>query len=136
MIWQKDTIVDIQSFSKYNIDVEVTKLESNEVWRITGFYGEPDATKQTKTWALLKHLAQLSNRPWVFLSDFNEVASNNDKKGGCLVPAWRMRYMRDTLSHCGLHEIDFEGYKFTWANNREEERYTQLRLGKDIAKSD
>lgn len=123
-------------FFQYHIDAKVTKFECDEVWRVTGFYGEPNSNKRTITWTLLKNPAQQYSRPWLVWGDSNEVIANLDKKGGPPIPAWGLRNMRETLDICELQELDFEGYRFTWANNREAGRFTQLRLDNAAANLD
>lgn len=46
-----------------------------------------------------------------------------------------MRDFRNTLTHCGLMEIAFEGYnyEFTWENNHEEDTFIESRLDRATA---
>lgn len=92
------------------------------------FYGELDHSKRKRTWSLLKQLSQQFQMPWVIIGDYNEVLTQNDKKGGGQVPPWHFKGFRDTLLHCGLHDLPFNGYPFTWSNRHADNSHTQERL--------
>lgn len=40
--WKGNTLVQLKSFSFFHIDVEVHDNECGDIWRLTGFYGNPD----------------------------------------------------------------------------------------------
>ncbi|KAL0327238.1 UNVERIFIED_CONTAM: hypothetical protein Sangu_1801800 [Sesamum angustifolium] len=63
LLWQKSVEVQLQSFSKYHVDASVRTEESDECWRFTGVYGEPDASKWSEFWHILCRLSQQSVRP-------------------------------------------------------------------------
>ena len=48
LLWRKDITVDIQSYSDRHIDAIVTE-GSGFKWRITGFYGNPEAHRQKES---------------------------------------------------------------------------------------
>ncbi|OMO58928.1 reverse transcriptase [Corchorus capsularis] len=50
-------------------------------WRITGFYGRPEASLRSESWGLLRLLKSRSSLPWLCASDFNEVTSIAEKQG-------------------------------------------------------
>ena len=81
LLWRKDITVDIQSYSDRHIDAIVTE-GSGFIWRITGFYGNPEAHRQKESWDLLKALNRKFNLPWLCLGDFNEITSMKEKLGG------------------------------------------------------
>lgn len=136
LLWDKSSSVTVQRFSKYHIDASVQLEGQEETWRFTSFYGEPDTTKRNHTWTLLKKLAAQSQTGSLCLGDSNEVLSPTDKRGGALVPEWRMQAFRQTLSHCGLVELEFEVYQYTCMNKHEEETHIEIRLDKGVASHD
>ena len=52
MLWKNSINLSIESFSKNHIDSIIDK-GSNEAWRFTGFYGEPNTQKRKESWDLL-----------------------------------------------------------------------------------
>ena len=74
--------MEIQNFSPWHINGIVTTPLSNQRWKFTGFYGQPDVAKRNEGWDLLKHLAKLAPEPWLCIGDFNEVLTMIEKWGG------------------------------------------------------
>ncbi|KAM7255196.1 hypothetical protein ACFE04_020437 [Oxalis oulophora] len=114
-LWNTDVSVNVLSFSISHIDVSVDGL-----WRCTGFYGNPVVCRRNQSWSLLADLKNRSELPWIVGGDFNEIVSNDEKRGGCLRPERQMESFRMVLEDCGLREIQSEGPWFTWKNNNRE----------------
>ena len=74
LLWRDPTTVWVQTYSRHHIDVHI-QMDKEPVWRLTGFYGQPEAQKRHETWRLLKHLGRIEKMPWLSLSDFNEILS-------------------------------------------------------------
>ena len=62
LFWSSKVRVDLLSFSVAHIDVRVVST-SERWWRLTGFYGNPDANQRFYSWNLLTRLASMSNLP-------------------------------------------------------------------------
>ncbi|KAL0406141.1 UNVERIFIED_CONTAM: hypothetical protein Slati_3928000 [Sesamum latifolium] len=73
VLWDKNTDVQLQSFSRNHIDVSIKLYADKDWWRFTGFYGDPDVSKRDKSWKLLSNLRTQSARPWLCAGDFNEL---------------------------------------------------------------
>ncbi|KAK4401671.1 putative mitochondrial protein [Sesamum angolense] len=65
LLWRKSVDVVLQSYSHNHIDVSVRLNESQDWWRFTGLYGEPETAKREATWRLLSQLHTRSVRPWL-----------------------------------------------------------------------
>ncbi|XVF53666.1 hypothetical protein PTKIN_Ptkin05aG0117100 [Pterospermum kingtungense] len=48
ILWKEEYDFRLRSYSKHHIDMEIV-LCDNDIWRITGTYGEPDASKRLET---------------------------------------------------------------------------------------
>ncbi|XP_074303831.1 uncharacterized protein LOC141638326 [Silene latifolia] len=48
-------------------------------------------------------------------------------KGGTR-PQWQMNNFREAVDDCGLRDVEFEGYEFTYDNGQEEENNRQSRI--------
>ena len=55
MIWKEEVNLHIQTYTQNHIDAIIYN-NSGPAWRITGFYGQPDANRRHETWSLLRHL--------------------------------------------------------------------------------
>ncbi|KAL0370676.1 UNVERIFIED_CONTAM: putative mitochondrial protein [Sesamum angustifolium] len=119
LLWNKEIYVDLASFSSSHIDARVRLSEESEPWRLTDFYGAPDANNHGESWTLLRYLSQESKLPWMCVGDFNVILLDLEKDGALPTRQWQLRAFREALIDCDLHDLSFLGFPFTWANNRE-----------------
>ncbi|CAL5434261.1 unnamed protein product [Camellia sinensis] len=63
LIWKGDTHFTIQNYSCGHIDAMINSGDDDIHWRLTGFYGNPNASKSRDSWELLRRLAPLSVNP-------------------------------------------------------------------------
>jgi hypothetical protein len=73
--------VVIQNYSQFHIDAHINTVTTT-AWRFTGFYGDLEHGHQRESWAPLKHLGRLDNKPWLCMWDFNEILALHEKAGG------------------------------------------------------
>ena len=66
---------------------------------------------------LFRRLAGLSSSPWLCYGDFNEILYPNEKSGGNDRNMNLINEFREVLRDCGLKDVGYQGYAFTW-NNR------------------
>jgi hypothetical protein len=132
LLWTEDVDVHVQSYSSSHIDAQVLQ-EDGAGWRITGFYGNPETALRYRSWALLRRLQVVSDRPWMLLGDFNEIVALDEKFGRedrCLR---QMAGFRDVLTDCSLLDLGFIGAEFTWSNRREDGELVRVRLDRAVA---
>ena len=84
LIWTRETDLEIKSFSNHHIDAVVTEANSNYKWRITGFYGHPQAHLRQFSWDLFAYLKNQYQLPWICFGDFNEILSMKEKSSELL----------------------------------------------------
>ncbi|KAK3205548.1 hypothetical protein Dsin_019594 [Dipteronia sinensis] len=72
--------VSLMSFSPFHIDAAVTSHHCIK-WRLTGFYGHPEADQRHHGWTLLRRLHSMAHFPWLCVGDFNEILSAEEKCG-------------------------------------------------------
>ncbi|XP_074282749.1 uncharacterized protein LOC141607292 [Silene latifolia] len=65
----------------------------------------------------LRILAEDNDDPWLCIGDFNEILFGTEMKGGER-PQWQMTSFRDAVNDCGLRDLAFEGYEFTYDNGQ------------------
>ncbi|XP_074298024.1 uncharacterized protein LOC141628826 [Silene latifolia] len=115
MMWRKGVICSLRSASVHHMDFDI---EVNGVkWRMTGFYRWPSISNRHLSWQLLRLLASQSQQPWICLGDFNEILFSTEMVGGSR-PQWQMNQFRDAVDDCGLRDLSFKGYGFTYDNGQ------------------
>ena len=105
-------VVHIQSYSKFHIDAHVFQPDGLS-WRVTGFYGHPEASMRSRSWALLRRLHAMGDMPWLVLGDFNEIVKLEEKFGRDDRSLTQMEAFRDSLTDCSLLDLGFVGPLFT-----------------------
>jgi hypothetical protein len=133
LLWDGGVEAEIQNFSQRHINVIIQEPNNGARWKLSGFYGHPDATKRVEAWSLLRNLAQMQPEPWVVVGDFNEVLFTSEKWGGCTRSERLMKDFRQVMEECELFDLGYRGPKFTWTNCREDGEFIKERLDRGIA---
>jgi hypothetical protein len=127
--------LSIKSYSHNHIDVIINEGMS-DAWRLTGVYGAPETHNRPKTWDLLRKLDGLFQLPWCCLGDFNEVVKLEEMCGRLNRPEKQMQAFRNVLDDCGLVDLGFHGFPFTWCNNRDPPHTTWVRLDRAVVNTE
>ena len=121
LFWSDDVDLRIRSMGNRFIAFEV-KESSRDFWRGTGIYGWSESGYKWRTWNLIKELAGDLGAPWLLAGDFNEILFEAEKKGGNACD----------IDFCGLKDMGFSGYKYTWSNKRGDDNIEE-RLDRALA---
>ncbi|XP_075670087.1 uncharacterized protein LOC142639835 [Castanea sativa] len=132
MLWKSDVTIDTQTYSPHHIDVQVL-MPSTQPWRLTGLYGYSEEQLKPETWRLMRHLYNRSTLPWLCIGDYNEILISEEKNGRLPRPLPPMLAFRNTLLACGLIDLGYHGYRYTWRNGREGEAFVEERLDRVCA---
>jgi len=62
LFWKSSTNLIVIESSKYYIDAIIDKNSDNE-WRFTSFYGEPEIARKCESWEQLRYLNSQTNTP-------------------------------------------------------------------------
>ncbi|XP_065639086.1 uncharacterized protein LOC136071560 [Quercus suber] len=117
LMWKSEVVVWVDSFSKFHIDA-IVNGGGEDAWRLTGFYGEPETSRRSEGWNMLRMLSSKPKLPWCCFGDFNELLRVEDKKGGVQRPHYLMQRFREALDHCDFVDLGFSGPAFTWHGRR------------------
>ncbi|XP_074293374.1 uncharacterized protein LOC141620388 [Silene latifolia] len=131
-LWKKGVDCSFVSASVHHMDF-VVRGEGGE-WRITGFYGWPAVSDRHLSWELLRLLHTQSSLPWVCLGDYNEILLSTEMKGGSR-PQWQMNRFREAVEDCGLRDVPWEGYNFSWDNGQAGDANRQCMLDRALCTS-
>ncbi|GMI92929.1 hypothetical protein HRI_002962200 [Hibiscus trionum] len=112
LCWTSDMVVNLCSYSSFHIDVNISDVDSNNIWRFTGFYGNPVTAQRDLSWNLLRSLNTSPNSPWLVAGDFNEILLASEKKGGRVRPSRQMNAFSSALNDCELSDLGYSGRCF------------------------
>ncbi|XP_074296923.1 uncharacterized protein LOC141627587 [Silene latifolia] len=125
LLWKKEVNCSLRSVTNHYIDVTVRHDDLR--WRLTGFYGWPATQDRHLSWQQLRLLAEEGPDPWICIGDFNEIHYANEMLGGSR-QQWQMNNFRDVVDECGLQDIPYEGYAYTYDNGQAGSNNRQCRL--------
>jgi endonuclease/exonuclease/phosphatase family metal-dependent hydrolase len=102
-------------------------------WKFTGFYGNPEVTRRSESWSLLRFLSSMDPAPWLCVGDFNEIVSLSEKSNSSYRSSSQMQAFKNALEDSHLSDLGFSGPRFTWCNGRSGEDFTRERLDRAVA---
>ncbi|KAK2978561.1 hypothetical protein RJ640_006680 [Escallonia rubra] len=82
---------------------------------------------------LLRKLKGRDCLPWLCGGDFNEILRQDEKEGRTPKVNWQMRNFHEALDDCGLADLEYSGFKFTWCNNHTQPATVRERLDRFCA---
>jgi hypothetical protein len=121
LLWKKEIHISLLYKSSNYIDVMVG-VGAENVWRFTGFYGEPRWQDKQLTWQYFRDLHAVVNLPWLVMGDINEIMYPFEKEGGNPRPQHYMKAFRDAMEESNLSDFGYTGPKFTWHRGKIRER--------------
>ncbi|KAL0444077.1 UNVERIFIED_CONTAM: hypothetical protein Slati_2130400 [Sesamum latifolium] len=127
LLWRKDVLVQLKSYSRNHIDVDVLSKDTVANWRFIGFYGKADTTRRKEVWNQLVHLSKQTDASWICAGDFNEILCTTEKTG-TRRPQWQIDDFRKALAASDLTDLGFQGMKYTWCNRRQNPNTVWARL--------
>jgi hypothetical protein len=65
-------------------------------------------------WRKLQNISQSMSGSWMIAGDFNDIASQEEKKGGAPASARKCNNFLDNINKCKLMDTGSVGTKFTW----------------------
>ncbi|EPS71506.1 hypothetical protein M569_03261 [Genlisea aurea] len=133
LFWHKDITVNVLSYSKRYIDAMIVPNDATTPWCFTGFYGQPVTNQRPEAWETLQRLSIQRSQPWLVAGDFNEVCYPSEFSSRTCRPQPQMALFRSTLNDCGLLDIKFEGFPYTWSNNRAYPDTVRARLDRAVS---
>ncbi|KAJ1432733.1 Endonuclease/exonuclease/phosphatase [Sesbania bispinosa] len=127
MMWKDALDLSLKTFSSNHISAECMD-EEHQSYVVSGIYGYPEESRKHLTFQLLCNLAPQENVRWICFGDFNAITSQEEKKSGRVASFSQLQEFRSCLQLCGLHDMGFQGYPFTWSNGRDGVNQIEERL--------
>ncbi|KAK2384195.1 hypothetical protein QL285_071565 [Trifolium repens] len=109
--------------SEVYINIEITDFQflhlminflDGPSWNFTAVYASPREEIRNEGWHKLKNISQNVVLGWMMAEDFNDIISQEEKKGGAPVSTRRCNNFLDNINVCGLIDLGAVGSKFTW----------------------
>jgi len=136
LIWNNDVKIDILTANTMIIDTYITACNSNDNWFAIGFYGSSyHHLKHTTCDAINALYLSRKQDSWLIFGDFNMILNNTEKLGGNGVDISITNLFNSTLRQCGLTDLGYTGYKYTWVNNQVNQHHIQERIDRFCANS-
>lgn len=64
-------------------------------------------------------MADLHNKPWIMVGDFNEPLTDKEKFRGRGVNVNCFLIFKECLNSCNMVDMEFTGPRYTWTNKRD-----------------
>ena len=87
-------------------------------------------------WDSLRRQHGISDLPWMIVEDFNEAMWDYEHLSETPSAPGQMLIFRDALETCGLIDLGFAGYPFTYDNRRARSANVKVRLDRAVATND
>lgn len=118
LCWHESCQVDVLGTDDRFINFIVGVEEGAPKWRMTCVYGESRVENRHLMWAKLQGPSNISDLPWLVIGDFNETLWDFENLLVTPRPEPQMVAFKDTLEVCGLVDLGFSGFPFTYDNMR------------------
>jgi hypothetical protein len=79
----------------------------------TPIYASPNDDNRRVLWEDLKNIAASMHSPWMLAGDFNDIASEEEKKGGVVVSIRKCNIFKNRINDCNWMDLGAVGSKFT-----------------------
>ncbi|GER37227.1 retrotransposon protein, partial [Striga asiatica] len=116
--------------NEFCIQVEARCFGDKEWMWVTMVYLSNDKSAKKEQWRFLKDAQQNWGEVWAIAGDWNDICSNEEKRGGRQRSASSFNEFNAFIAHMGMQELHQCGSFFTWGNNRDGEGYIEERLDK------
>lgn len=104
----------VVSMGEQSIHVRIECCASNIVFFASFIYDLNIIVQRRSLWIDLKAFGDCCDQPWILLGDFNNVLSQEKKKGGLNVKNYEIIDFVDCVAHLDLLELRFVGCFYTW----------------------
>ncbi|KAM1551667.1 hypothetical protein ACFX10_043770 [Malus domestica] len=119
VFWREEFPVVLMKSEDFLVELKLWDEKMNCNWWLFAIYASTDEKKRREQWQeLSKRIAQDRDR-CLLIGDFNDILCNDEKEGENHRPAASLRDFRDFVARDELMDLGYEGYPFTWRNNRE-----------------
>ncbi|KAL1330769.1 uncharacterized protein LOC107627531 [Arachis ipaensis] len=102
---------------EYNQQIVHLRLTGNNAatWLLSAVYGSPQRPNRRSLWIFLRSLVANINLSWCILGDFNALLHDYERQGGTRsANSGAFSDFQSCVSDCGLVDLGYMGWLFTW----------------------
>ncbi|KAH7844186.1 hypothetical protein Vadar_025275 [Vaccinium darrowii] len=133
LFWKGSSTVELQKMCSWFIDVKIFDAALNKSWRLVNVYFSSDDIERKAQWEFFVQYKDCLGDDWAIWGDMNDLLCAEEKQGGLARPPRSFRPFQKFVDDCGLVDLGFSGYPFTWCNNQYGNNYIQERLDRVLA---
>ncbi|KAM2913102.1 hypothetical protein COP2_043795 [Malus domestica] len=119
VLWKDESQIMLVKSEEFMIEVKVWDATINHHWRLFAIYTSTDERRRREQWKNLSKRINYDDNHCLLIGDFNDILCNDEKEGGNTRSISSLRDFRDFVARNELLDLGFEGYPFTWRNNRD-----------------
>lgn len=121
------TIHNIQE-NAFCVEVEFEGAETNGKMRAIFVYVSTRDRTRSEQWQELIRRSQQWGDNWILGGDFNDIRDPGEKKGGRSRSEASCQGFREFIDKINIEKVVYQGRKWTWANNWQDEGFIEARL--------
>ncbi|GAA0167687.1 hypothetical protein LIER_40429 [Lithospermum erythrorhizon] len=92
--------------------------DGNRSWKQIFVYASYEENKRGEQLSILRSVEGPGEYGRVMMGDFNDILCKEEKESVVVRTEGSMTMFRDFVKHCGMLDLGFSGYPFTWWNKR------------------
>ncbi|KAM0955247.1 hypothetical protein EV1_023409 [Malus domestica] len=119
VLWRHASQVVWIKSRDFMIEAEIWDDCKQCAWHLCAIYASTDEKKRRDQWMSLSQRISRAGERCLLIGDFNDILSNDEKEGGKYRSVASLRDFREFVARNELMDLGYEGYPFTWRNNRE-----------------
>lgn len=130
LFWKDNVEIEVLDSSPNYIDAKIKYKATTAL--VTFTYGPPLPENRAPFWNLLELRFASREDAWLLTGDFNELLSNEEKRGGPERPESSFLGFRSLVSQLGLLNVKHSGNSLSWRGSRHS-HFVKARLDRTLA---
>ncbi|XP_027158364.1 uncharacterized protein LOC113759985 [Coffea eugenioides] len=131
VLWDPLLNITFSTLAEQLVDMEISSPGGS--FFFSAVYARCTGVARRPLWSAMERLASSRQGSWMVAGDFNIITEASERLGGAAPNTRHMEDFNQTLFHCGLTTVEFEGPKYTWTNGRVWHRLDRVVINQEWA---